>query len=188
MGCHFLFQEIFLTHGLNPGLPHCRQTLYHLSHQRSQWLCGGSTVGLNGDLLPEGLCHTQVCCTQSPCPCGRPLLTHTSTGDTQTQFWLSLCGISGSWCTQGLFEPSEHLWWIRGLSLNEISPLLQICWGFSFALGHGVSFFFFFFFVGSSILQSMTVQQQAVVLEFSQEKMSTQPFTPPSYATWSGSN
>ena len=105
------------------------------------WLCGGSTVGLNGDLLPEGLCHTQVCCTQSPCPCGRPLLTHTSTGDTQTQFWLSLCGISGSWCTQGLFEPSEHLWWIRGLSLNEISPLLQICWGFSFALGHGVSFF-----------------------------------------------
>ena len=24
--------------------------------------------GLNGDLLQEGLCHTQVCCTQSPCP------------------------------------------------------------------------------------------------------------------------
>ena len=28
--------EIFLTQGLNPGLPHCRQTLYHLSHQGSQ--------------------------------------------------------------------------------------------------------------------------------------------------------
>ena len=28
-------QEIFLTQGLNPGLPHCRQTLYHLSHQGS---------------------------------------------------------------------------------------------------------------------------------------------------------
>ena len=26
-------QEIFLTQGLNPGLLHCRQTLYHLSHQ-----------------------------------------------------------------------------------------------------------------------------------------------------------
>ena len=25
--------EIFLTQGLNPGLPHCRQTLYRLSHQ-----------------------------------------------------------------------------------------------------------------------------------------------------------
>ena len=32
---------------------------------------------VNGDLLQEGLCHTQVCCTQRPCPCGRPLLTCT---------------------------------------------------------------------------------------------------------------
>ena len=52
-------------------------------------LCGG----VNGNLLQEGLCHTQVCCTQSPCPCSRPLLTCTSAGDTQTQFWLSLCGL-----------------------------------------------------------------------------------------------
>ena len=35
MGCHFLLQGIFPTQGLNPGLPHCRQTLYHLSHQGS---------------------------------------------------------------------------------------------------------------------------------------------------------
>ena len=34
-GCHFLLQEIFPTQVLNPGLPHCRQTLYHLSHQGS---------------------------------------------------------------------------------------------------------------------------------------------------------
>ena len=33
VGCHFLLQEIFPTQGLNPGLPHCRQMLYHLSHQ-----------------------------------------------------------------------------------------------------------------------------------------------------------
>ena len=25
--------------------------------------------GVNDDLLQEGLCHMQVCCTQSPCPC-----------------------------------------------------------------------------------------------------------------------
>ena len=31
--------------------------------------------GVNGDLLQEGLFHIQVCCTQRPCPCGRPLLT-----------------------------------------------------------------------------------------------------------------
>ena len=35
VGCHFLLQKIFLTQGLNPGLLHCRQTLYHLSHQGS---------------------------------------------------------------------------------------------------------------------------------------------------------
>ena len=62
--------------------------------------------GVNGDLFQEGLCHTQVCCTQSPCPCGSPLLTLTSTGDAQTQFCLRLCGGPGSWCAQSLFEPS----------------------------------------------------------------------------------
>ena len=33
VGCHFLLLEIFLTQVLNPSLLHCRQTLYHLSHQ-----------------------------------------------------------------------------------------------------------------------------------------------------------
>ena len=33
--CHFLLQGIFPTQGLNPGLPHCRQMLYRLSHQGS---------------------------------------------------------------------------------------------------------------------------------------------------------
>ena len=37
--CHALFQGIFPTQGVNPGLPHCRQILYHLSHQRSTWSC-----------------------------------------------------------------------------------------------------------------------------------------------------
>ena len=27
VGCHFLLQGVFLTQGLNPGLPHCRQML-----------------------------------------------------------------------------------------------------------------------------------------------------------------
>ena len=34
VGCHLL-QGIFPTQGLNPSLPHCRQILYHLSHQGS---------------------------------------------------------------------------------------------------------------------------------------------------------
>ena len=35
VGCHLLLQEILPTQGLNPGLPHCRQTLYPLSHEGS---------------------------------------------------------------------------------------------------------------------------------------------------------
>ena len=38
MGCYFLLQGIFLTQGSNPGLLHCRQTLYPLSHQGSLYI------------------------------------------------------------------------------------------------------------------------------------------------------
>ena len=36
VGCHFLLQGNIPTRGLNPGLRHCGQTLYRLSHQ----VCG----------------------------------------------------------------------------------------------------------------------------------------------------
>ena len=47
----------------------------------------------------------------------------------------------GLWdlCTQGMSEPSECLWRVRGLVLNTILALLPSCWGFSLALGHTVS-------------------------------------------------
>ena len=35
VGCHFLRKGTFLTQGSNPALLHCRQILYHLSHQGS---------------------------------------------------------------------------------------------------------------------------------------------------------
>ena len=35
MGSHSLLQGIFPTQGSNPGLPHCRQILYQLSHKGS---------------------------------------------------------------------------------------------------------------------------------------------------------
>ena len=35
MHSHSLLQGIFPTQGSNPGLPHCRQIVYHLSHQES---------------------------------------------------------------------------------------------------------------------------------------------------------
>jgi len=39
VGCHALLQEISPTQGLNPGLSHCRQILYHLSHKGSPCVC-----------------------------------------------------------------------------------------------------------------------------------------------------
>ena len=38
VGSHSLLLGIFPTQGLNLGLPHCRQILYHLSHQGSPTL------------------------------------------------------------------------------------------------------------------------------------------------------
>ena len=35
VGCHALLQGVFPTQGLNPGLLHCRQSLYGLSYQGS---------------------------------------------------------------------------------------------------------------------------------------------------------
>ena len=115
-------------------------------------LCGR----VNGNLLQEVLCHTQVCSTQNPHPCCRQLLTCTSIGDTQT-----LKGRSGSVSVESpgahkvLFESSEHLWQVWGLILNTILPLLPSCWGFSFTLGYGISIL-----VGSNILLSMDSELQ----------------------------
>ena len=38
VGSHSLLQGIFPTQGSNPGLPHCRWILYHLSHQGSPYI------------------------------------------------------------------------------------------------------------------------------------------------------
>ena len=65
---------------------------------------------VNGDLLQEGLCHTQVCHTQSRCPCSRPLLTCPSTGDTQT-----LKGRSGSLSVE---SPGMHRFCLSPLSIS----------------------------------------------------------------------
>ena len=98
---------------------------------------GGSLVALMGPPLRGLIPHPDLLHPET-LPRSSPLLTHTSTEDTQTQFCLSLGGVSGSWSAPCIFEPSEHLWWVWSLILNVVSPLLPSCWGFS-ALGHGVS-------------------------------------------------
>ena len=39
VGGHSLLQGTFPTQGLNPGLLHCRQILYHMSLRESHHLC-----------------------------------------------------------------------------------------------------------------------------------------------------
>ena len=61
VGCHFLLQGILPTQGWKPGLPHGRQTLYHLSHHSaSRAIQGGTNFSVTffwcpGQTLPKGL-------------------------------------------------------------------------------------------------------------------------------------
>ena len=116
------------------------------------WCSQGSVCALQESVSPV-MCKLGVMATSSKRAYAIPRSISprapdtASIGDTQTQFWLSLCGIPGSWCIQGLFEPSECLWWVGGLILNVILPFLPSCWGFSFALQCG-----YLLLVGSNIL------------------------------------
>ena len=55
MGSHSLLQGIFLTQGSNPGLPHCRQILYHLSHQESPRILEWVPIPSPGDVPNPGI-------------------------------------------------------------------------------------------------------------------------------------
>ena len=74
VGSLFLLHGIFLTQGVNPGLPHCRWILYQLSHQGSPTVergliikedpyCSGrlllwrGKIYNRGTLIPWGLLH-----------------------------------------------------------------------------------------------------------------------------------
>ena len=70
VGYHFLFQGIFPTQGSNPGLPHCRQTLYHLSHRGSHGLLQARILEwvalslLQQIFPPQGLNQSLLHCRQ----------------------------------------------------------------------------------------------------------------------------
>ena len=78
-------------------------------------LLGSSVVGLMDTSSKRAYatcCMTQVCCSQSPYLCGRPLLTHASAGNSQTLKGRSDSVSVGSLvygAHKVLFEPSEHL-------------------------------------------------------------------------------
>ena len=149
----------------------------------SSWscFCGSSARqlygGVNGNLLQEGLAH-RLCDTDLLHPESLPLWQATADSYLhRRQTIKGRCdsvslGSLGPCAHKVLFEPTEHLWWVWGLILNMISPLLSCwgrsCWGFSFPLGHGVSFF-----CGIQHSPVNGCSQQVVILKFLQEKMHT---------------
>ena len=66
VGFYSLLQGIFLTQGLNPGLPHCRQILYHLSHQGSPY------IQLYVHIYPLPLEPPSLLLPTPPHPCHHP--------------------------------------------------------------------------------------------------------------------
>ena len=61
VGRIFLLQGIFQTQGLNPGLPHCRQILYELSHKGSPRILEWVAYPFSSWSLPRN--RTGVSCT-----------------------------------------------------------------------------------------------------------------------------
>ena len=86
-------------------------------------LLGGSMVGLMVTSSKKAYAThwvTQVCCTQSPCPCGRPLLTYISAGDKQT-----LKDRSGSVAVGSLDPKGNQSWMFIGRTDAEAeAPIL----------------------------------------------------------------
>ena len=76
VGFHALFQGSLPIQGSNPGLPHCRQILYHLSHQGSprilEWVAMPSSRGSSQprDLTQISLIASGFLPSESP---GKPL-------------------------------------------------------------------------------------------------------------------
>ena len=124
------------------------------------WLCGR----INGDLLRKGLCHTQVCGTQSSCPCGRPLLT----GPPQK----TLKHSSGLVCL-GSLGPGMHKVCLSPPSVSGGYRVWFKCYFTPPTILLGL-------LLGSNILLSTVVQQRVLILEFSQENISAHPSTLPS--------
>ena len=60
------------------------------------WLYGRIMASSSKNSYATHSCACEVCCSQSPCPHGRPLLTHASAGDTQrhgSEVAMSLAGL-----------------------------------------------------------------------------------------------
>ena len=103
VGSLSLLQGIFPTQGLSPGLPHCRQILYQMSHQgRPRTLEWAAHPFASGPSRPRD--GTQVSCITGgflPVELSRSVSVHTTENDASTSRFIPcrgfLCGSCGRW-------------------------------------------------------------------------------------------
>ena len=73
VGCDDLLQGIFPTQGLDPGLLHCRQILYHLSHQESPTMIHRiNSVQFSHSVVSDSLRPHESQHARTPCPSPTP--------------------------------------------------------------------------------------------------------------------
>ena len=113
VGCHTLLQGTFLTQGVNLGLLHWRQTLYHLSHQGSQIGILVIVICSNHFKAPVWQCYLRYYCL-----CLRP-------GEkTKVFFFFLSCPISQSQEIHGLVK-NDHSVLVDILLCHVINSVIK---------------------------------------------------------------
>ena len=137
-------------------------------------LLSSSMVGLMVTSSKRAYATPQTAAPRAPAP----VAGHSWPGPPQETLKHSKAGLAQClWSllvSTSFFLRHPSVWQVWVLILNVISPLLLSCWGFSFALGHGVSFF-------GGIKHSPVDHCSAAScnFRFSQEKISAHPSTSP---------
>ena len=117
VGCHFLLQRVFLTQISNLGFAHCRQILYHLSHQGSplapQPGIKPTRPALEGEVLTTG-------------PPGRSQWRRSSEAhQLSRKFYSNRCCFSPQWPlkTASQLQPPRKTWRNSAISID----IMVIC-------------------------------------------------------------
>ena len=139
MGCQALLQGIFPTQGCNPGLPYCRQILYHLRHQGSprilEWVAYPFSRGIfSTQEANQSLLHWRQILYQLSYQ-GSPKKAPLSTGILQARYWSGLpCPPPGNLPNPVIDPGVLHCRWILYHLSHQGNPRI-LEWVFLFPRG-----------------------------------------------------
>ena len=122
VGSQSLLQGIFLIHGSNPHLLHCRQVLYHLSHQGGPgtFYIKRKTMDIDSCLQNSSSHHPLIC-----------------------QLWLLCVNFCFFWLSNPPFNSSFHLWMVTLAPTHSLLTIIvDLSWINFHSLLH-VSFVYF---------------------------------------------